>query len=244
VSELLISPDANRLAERAAEFIVMLAEMHRPFTIALSGGSTPRALYSLLASNAYSSRINWNNVQFFWSDERCLPPDDPESNYYLARTTLFDHAPIPASNIHRVKSELPPPEAAAEYERQLRNYFSEDNWPRFDLVLLGMGDDGHTASLFPHTAALSEEKRWVVGNQVQTAKPPWRITFTRPLINAAHNVAFLVAGAGKADRLKQVLQGPLDPESLPSQSIKPSQGELYWFLDEAAASQLTLPGQP
>lgn len=244
MSELLISPDANRLAERAAEFIITLAEMRRPFTIALSGGSTPRALYSLLSSEAYSSRINWNDVQFFWSDERCLPPDDPESNYDLARTTLFDLAPIPAGNIHRVKGELPPPEAAADYEGQLRAYFGGNDWPRFDLILLGMGDDGHTASLFPHTAALSEEKRWVVENQVQTAKPPWRITFTRPLINAAHNIAFLVAGAGKADRLKQVLQGPRDPETLPSQSIQPAQGELYWFLDQAAAAQLTLPGQP
>jgi 6-phosphogluconolactonase len=241
VSEILISPDANRLAERAAEFIVTLAEIHHPFTIALSGGSTPRALYSLFASEAFSSRINWNDVQFFWSDERCLPPDDPESNYYLARTTLFDHAPIPAANIHRIKGERPPSEAAADYEGQLRAYFGGGDFPRFDLILLGMGDDGHTASLFPHSPALSEQTRWVIQNHVPAAKPPWRITFTYPLINAAHNVAFLVAGAGKAHRLKQVLQGPPTPEALPSQFIKPAQGELYWFVDEAAAAQLTLP---
>lgn len=201
-------------------------------SVALSGGSTPSALYSLLATLLFSGWVRWPGVHVFWGDERCVPPDHLDSNYRMARETLLDHVPIPAQNIHRIKGELPPEEAAAGYRDVLRDFFDSEI-PRFDLVLLGMGGDGHIASLFPKTAALHEDKLPVVANYVEKLDS-WRITLTPPAINAAANIAFMVAGAGKAERLDQVLNGTQQPDILPAQLVNPTNGELLWFVDKAA----------
>jgi len=233
-------PDPASLARGAAEHIVTLtaATMNERgrFSIALSGGSTPKKLYELLAIPDYAQRIGWQHVHVFWGDERCVPSDHVDSCYRMAREALLDHVPLPPDNIRRIQGELLPDEAAAKYERIL-HYFFDDPFPRFDLILLGMGDDGHTASLFPGTKALDETKRWVIENYVE-AKQMWRVTLTRTAINAAANVMFLVSGDGKAERLRQVIQGDHTPYMLPSQFIKPDSGELLWFVDQAAARLL------
>ena len=175
----------------------------------------------------------------FWGDERCVPPNHVDSCYRMAREKLLDHVPIPAENIHRMQGEIRPDEAAVRYEDTLRNFFGNDSlYPRFDLILLGMGDDGHTASLFPGTNAVLEEKRWVIENYVP-AKQMWRITLTKTAINAAANVSFLVSGSGKAQRLQQVIQGDYNQDLLPAQLIQPQNGTLTWFVDQDAASKLT-----
>lgn len=235
-----IQPDAEHLMQAAAEMVVSVAakaitERGR-FSIALSGGSTPRALYRLLASVPYWEQIDWGKAHLFWGDERCVPQDDDESNYRMTRESLIEQVPLPAANIHRVHGEMPPAEAAAAYEEELRQFFAGDI-PRFDLILLGMGDDGHTASLFPHTAALDETEKWVMANYV-AQKNVWRITLTVPVINAAWQVAFLISGAEKAGRLREVLYGTHQPHDLPSQLIQPTRGTLVWLLDTAAASAL------
>ncbi|MCW5852463.1 MAG: 6-phosphogluconolactonase [Anaerolineae bacterium] len=239
MTELHVFPTADALAEAAAEYMVQLAhaavmEQGR-FSVALSGGSTPRALHAHLAAEPLRSDVDWGRVHVFWGDERCVPPDHPDSNYRMARETLLDHVPIPAGQVHRMPGELPPTEAAAAYEAELRSFFGAAGEPRFDLALLGMGDDGHTASLFPGTAALAETERWVAANWVEKLNT-WRLTLTVPTINQAANVVFLVAGAGKADRLREVLRGPYQPTALPSQFIRPIAGRLAWFVDMAAAS--------
>lgn len=240
MTNIRIAPDVNALARTAADTIQTIAkkaidETGR-FNIALSGGSTPKTLFELLASE-YKDQIDWSKTDVFWGDERCVPPDDPDSNYYMARETLLDSVPLPPSNIYRIKGELPPDDGAAQYEETLHTYF-HDQLPRLDVILLGMGDDGHTASLFPGTDVLTEQTRWVAPNHVATVKQTWRITFTAPVINNAANVMFLVAGAGKAERLKQVLQGEYRPTELPSQLIKPTNGNLIWAVDQAAARLL------
>jgi 6-phosphogluconolactonase len=236
-----IYPDADMLSRAAADYIIELADWsiadHGHFSIALSGGSTPKILYELLATESYAERINWAHVHVFWGDERCVPPDDTESCYRMAREALLDHVSLPPDNIHRIQGEIQPEEAAAKYERLLHRIFG-DSLPRIDLILLGMGDDGHTASLFPGTKALHEEKRWVIENYVE-AKQMWRITLTKTSINAAANVVFLVSGSGKAERLRDVIQGDYQPYELPSQFIKPTNGNLYWVIDEAAAQLLS-----
>ena len=241
MSQLQIYPDASSLAIAAAERIVGLADEaikhHAGFSIALSGGSTPKTLYELLATPIYSERVDWSNVHVFWGDERCVPPDDIESCYRMARETLLDHVPISPANIRRIQGEIPPEEAATKYERLLHHFFGNQS-PRFDLILLGMGDDGHTASLFPGTKALSEEKRWVIENYVE-AKQMWRITLTKTAINAAANLIFLVSGAGKAERLRQVLEGNYERDKLPSQLIRPENGSLLWLVDQDAAALLS-----
>lgn len=239
--DLRLLPDADSLAQAAADHINELAakaiaEQGR-FSIALSGGSTPRALYERLATEPYIKRIEWSKVHFFWGDERCVPPDDADSCYRMARESLLDHIPTPPSQIHRIQGELKPDEAAKNYEQVLRGIFP-GHLPRFDLILLGMGDDGHTASLFPNTPALDITDKWVTANHVTTVKQNWRVTLTAPAINAAANVAFLVAGTGKAERLNQVLNGAYTPHQLPSQLINPRDGHLIWFVDQAAAAQL------
>ncbi len=240
MTSIRIVPDPAALARMAAETIHSLAAERIShtgrFTIALSGGSTPKALFKLLAAE-YREQIDWERTYIFWGDERCVPPDDADSNYLMARETLLDHVPIPASNIFRFKGELPPPEAAQHYESDLRAFFGEQ-LPQLDLILLGMGDDGHTASLFPHTEALKETQRWVIENYV-AAKQTWRLTLTAPVINNAENILFLVAGSDKAQRLKQVLEGAYSPDDLPSQLIKPSKGNLIWGVDQAAAALLS-----
>lgn len=227
---------AERFAGAAAE---ALARGGR-FTIALVGGATPKLLYALLATEPHRRHLPWRETHVFWGDERCVPPDHPESNYRMAHETLLRHLPIPPEQIHRMRGEDPDPErAAAEYEERLRTAFPgrAGALPRFDLVLLGMGADGHTASLFPHTEAVRETQRWVVRNHVPKFQAD-RLTLTAPVINKGAAVLFLVAGGDKAAALQAVLEGPADPERLPAQLIRPTAGRLVWLVDRAAASRL------
>lgn len=237
MNEILIFADADAIASAASEYINELAarstQSNGHFSIVLSGGSTPRKLYAMLAEQ---TGIDWKKVHIFWGDERCVAPDHSDSNYRMAKESLLDHVPIPHEHIHRMKGELEPEQAATEYEHILHNYFGKRQ-PGFDLVLLGMGDDGHTASLFPHTTALSEARRWVVANYV-SVKQVWRITLTAAAINAAQNVVFLVSGSDKTERLRQVLKGTYSTDELPSQLIKPVDGKLIWMVDTGAASLL------
>jgi 6-phosphogluconolactonase len=209
--------------------------------LAISGGSTPKAMFKLLADPAqpFLMTIPWDKLHLYWVDERCVGPDDPESNYGVARDLLLTKVPIPESNVYRMEGELDPEEAASRYESVLRNSMKLEGAesPAFDLVALGMGPDGHTASLFPHTAGLDEIGRLVIANHV-AQKDTWRITLTWPVINQATEVAFELDGAGKADVLAEVLTGPRDIERLPSQLIRPSSGKLLFLLDEAAAAKL------
>ena len=209
-------------------------------TIALSGGSTPRNLYTLIAANA-SPSLPWDKIFFFWGDERHVPPDDPDSNYRMARESLLSKVPIPSANIFPIPAGNPDASTAAEaYEQALRKFFAlaADDFPRFDLILLGLGPDGHTASLFPETAALQEQSRLVLANWVEKLKT-FRITLTLPVLNAARAVAFLVSGTDKAAVLREVLEGNAPGEKYPSKLVRPSDGKLIWFVDRAAASDLS-----
>lgn len=240
--DIRVYDDQNSLMQAAAAYATECYNAaisdHGYFAVALSGGSTPRALFELLAVPENAQHIGWSKVHVFWGDERTVPPDHPDSNYRMAKEALLDFVALPASNVHRISGELEPVRAAAEYEQTLRSFFAKRaGKTRFDLILLGMGDDGHTASLFPDTEALNETERLVVANHVPKLDT-WRITLTAPIINDAAHVAFLVAGAGKAAVLKRVLQGPRQPHKLPSQLIQPVDGELVWLLDKAAASEL------
>lgn len=240
-----IHPDLKSLSRAAAEHLVALAteavsERDR-FSVALSGGATPRETYALLASPAFALLVPWTQVHIFWGDERCVPPDHPDSNYRMAWETLLRHVPIPADHIHRMRGEMDPREAARDYEKRLRALFAlspeEPDLPRFDLVLLGMGRDGHTASLFPNSQALRESKRWVVAQEVEP-QAAWRLTLTPIAINAARLVTFLVSGRDKSEMLQRVLEGASRPEELPAQSIRPADSKLAWMVDRAAASAL------
>jgi 6-phosphogluconolactonase len=208
------------------------------FSVALSGGSTPRELYSMLATSY--ANFPWNRVYLFFGDERHVPPDDAESNYRMVKESLLDNIAIPAENVFRVMVENPDAEAAAaDYEARLRQFFAirQGEFPRMDLILLGMGTDGHTASLFPDSAALDEASRLVVANWVAKFNTH-RITFTFPVLNRAAEVMFLARGADKADMVRQVLESK-DIPALPAQRVWPSDGKLLWMLDEAAAAKLT-----
>ena len=204
-------------------------------TLAVSGGTSPKMMFAEMAKSAF----DWSRVHLFWVDERCVPPDNAESNFRMTREALLDHVPLQPHQIHRMEGELEPEVAAARYESTLRSTFRLEGaeWPRFDLVALGMGPDGHTASLFPHTAALHETTRLVVANHVPQMNT-WRITLTWPVINNASSVFFLIAGADKAEILNEVLTGPRDVERLPSQLIWPLSGILTLILDKAAAALL------
>ena len=227
--EGLAEAAAGELASRAAEAI----EERGLFTVVLAGGSTPRATYEILARD-YAGRIDWGKVHVFFGDERTVPPDDEDSNYRMAREALLDNVPV--ASVHRMQGELPPDEAAKAYEEELRGFFGPDELPRFDLILLGIGGDGHTASLFPETSALEAHDRWVVANPVLKLQTT-RITLTVPVINAALAVYFLVAGEGKADALAHILGGDADPRAYPASLIQP-QGGPRWMLDQPAASKL------
>jgi 6-phosphogluconolactonase len=240
-----IFADKEALSEAGArEFVRCAGEAcaaRGRFTVALSGGSTPKRLYQLLAAEPFRSQVDWGRVEIFWGDERCVPPDHPDSNYRMAREAMLEHLPIPAEHIHRMEAERTDRDAAAQdYQDVLARVFYGKSTgpepPALDLVLLGMGPDGHTASLFPHTDALRETRRWVVANHVPQLNTD-RLTMTRPALNRAREVLFLVAGADKTERLVEVLTGPADPIRLPSQSIQPD-GQLLWFLDRAAAERL------
>jgi 6-phosphogluconolactonase len=187
-------------------------------------------------------RIDWSRLLIFWVDERCVPPDSPDSNYHLTYSSLLSKVPLPEENVVRIEGELDPEEAAARYESALRNRFRLEGaeLPRFELILLGLGDNGHTASLFPHSSALQEMMRLAVAVEVE-AKNPWRVTLTWPVINHADTVLFLIQGNSKADVVRQVLLGPYQPEILPAQLIRPESGELSLLLDRAAAAELPPP---
>jgi 6-phosphogluconolactonase len=233
--------DAESVAGAAAERVAGLAResvaARGLFTVALSGGSTPRRVYELLAGEGLRETVDWPNVHVFFGDERMVPPDHAESNYRMASEALLARVPIPPENVHRIEGLGDAAANASAYEREMRGLFGDSDWPRFDLVLLGMGDDGHTASLFPGTAALGEGRLWVAPNWVAKLGA-WRVTLTAPAVNAARHVAFLVTGKGKAEVLREVLKGAHEPFRLPSQLIRPRGGTLEWFVDRAAAGRL------
>jgi 6-phosphogluconolactonase len=241
-----VEPDPAALARRAAQYFLEMAgeavQARGRARIAISGGSTPKATFALLAdpNRPWRAHMPWENLDLYWVDERCVPPDHPDSNYRMTREAMLDHVPLKPEQIHRIEGELSPDAAAATYETELRNSFRLEGAesPRFDLVALGMGPDGHTASLFPNTEALHELGRLAVANHVPQQKESWRITLTWPVINHASSVFFLIAGTDKAAVLNEVLTGPRDVERLPSQLIWPASGILTLILDKAAAALL------
>jgi 6-phosphogluconolactonase len=240
--DLAIYPDIDTLSQDAAQYIVGIANEsiadRGRFTIALSGGNTPRKTYGLLGSEPYSSQIDWKLVHIFWSDERCVPPDSPDSNYRMAHEELLSKISIPNLQVHRMPADMPDRDAAAqEYTEEMRRIFGTDDIPDFDLIQLGMGPEGHTASLFPHQASLHETRRLVMPVSVPKP-PPDRLTFTPPLLNAARNVLFLVTGEDKADALKAVLEGKYQPDESPAQIVSPPNGEVEWIVDRDAAKKL------
>src|ERR1051326_342212 len=243
MTAIRVLPDAAALADAAARHIVELGQAaidaRGAFSIALSGGSTPRELHRRLASSPLVSQLDWSCVHVFFGDERCVPPDDADSNYRMAFETLLSHVPVPESHVYRLHGEAPPESAAADYEQDLRAFFGNEP-PRLDLILLGMGDNGHTASLFPGLNAVHEQKRWVVAENVAEVGM-WRITLTPVVLNLAREVLFLVAGSGKAAMLRQVLEGPFAPAERPAQIVRPSPGEVIWLVDAAAAAELSPP---
>lgn len=237
----VVLPDADALVQEAAQRFVALARnavsTRGMFRVALSGGSTPRPLYELLAAAPYRDQIDWSRMQVFFSDERFVPPDSPESNFHMAYDALLSKVPIPERFVHPVATvDISPQESADLYEEGLRRVFEVGltEAPRFDLILLGMGPDGHTASLFPDTEALSVRDRLVAANFVPKFDS-WRITFTYPLLDAAHTVIFLVRGADKADRVREVVEGTA---TLPAAGVRVPEGELIWLLDAEAAARL------
>ena len=238
-----IFPSLMEMSEAAARLFTARAteavSLRGRFTAALSGGKTPVTLYTLLAKAPFVAEIPWARVHLFWVDERCVPPDHEDSNYRMVRERLLDHVPIPPANVHRMQGEMDPVEAAARYEEEMRQYFAPAGveFPVFDLILLGLGADGHTASLFPGTRAIHESARWALGHYVD-ARKGWRITLTPSVINAARMVVFIVSGAGKAPVLRDVLEGPVRPDVLPAQVIRPEGGDALWMLDRDAAALL------
>jgi len=240
--ERRVYSDSERLANAAAELFVSTAAesitAQGRFRVALSGGSTPRNVYQLLAGESFRNRIDWSHVDLFWGDERYVPADDRDSNYRMTAEALLRHVPIPAGNIHRVPTEISPPENAAKsYEEDIRRLFGDSvSVPQFDLIYLGLGTNGHTASLFPHSPTLHEKSRLVLADFVSEVKT-WRISMTAPLLNRGRTVAFLITGQQKAQVLRDVLLGPRDPERLPAQLINP-EGKLLWLVDKPAAALL------
>jgi 6-phosphogluconolactonase len=233
---------ADAAAAGVAEAAASAAAESGRFALALSGGSTPRALFRALADPArpFRDRLPWPRIHWFWSDERTVPPDSPESNYRLAREEIFDRVQVAAANVHRIEAEHPDPAAAARaYEDELARFFrpSPGSFPRFDLILLGLGDDGHTASLFPQSGALDEHRLGVAANWVEKLHT-FRITLTLPVIDRAARVFFLVAGEEKAAVLAEILEGESRPRLLPAQAVRPFEGELVFWVDRAAASRL------
>jgi 6-phosphogluconolactonase len=235
------------LFHAAAEEVCRIGQLSQHvtgrFSFVLSGGSTPRRLFELLAVHPYRSELDWTKVEFFWGDERAVPPDHPSSNFRMARETMLDKLGVPPERIHRIAAESEDlDEAARRYEVDIEQVLGRiagvaKRPPHFNLFLLGMGEDGHTASLFPGTQALDETERWVVAHDVPAVSGK-RITMTPPIINAAHFIIFLVAGAKKADVLAQVIQGTRDPRRYPAQLIHPLTGEVTWMIDRAASASL------
>lgn len=241
MSDLQVHESAAELAQAAAERFVSASEdaieQRGSFRVALSGGSTPQETYRRLAEPGLATKVSWRNVHLFWGDERCVPPEHPDSNYRMARKTLIQKVPIPQTNVHRILGELDPDEAAEAYVDELRSVFGPEKRPRFDLVLLGLGKDGHTASLFPGSLALRETEHWAVAVYVEPVHS-WRVTLTPPVLNAARQLSFLVAGKSKAERLHEVLESEPQPDALPAQIIQPRNGQVTWMIDQAAAANL------
>jgi len=236
--EIKIVADLPTLYRAGADEFIRCAReavaAHGRFAIALSGGSTPKGVYSLLAE---ANDLPWDKIHFFFGDERDVPPTDPESNYRMANESLLSRVPVPPGNVHRIAAEMGARLAVLQYQSELYAFFNlaSSQWPRFDLIMLGMGPDGHTASLFPGSAALNETEFWVTDNWVEKFKT-YRITLTFPVINHAAEVMFLVAGQDKSQVLKEVLQGKA--EAYPCQRVKPLNGRLLWLVDKAAGSLL------
>jgi 6-phosphogluconolactonase len=248
-TKIEVSPTSDALMHAAADaFVSSAAQAIRASgrcVVALSGGSTPKRLFALLAADPYATRIDWPHIHLLWGDERCVPPDDPQSNYRMTREALLDHVPVPQANVHRIRGEDSPAAAADAYERELREMFRTPSGPpqltpgaRFDLILLGMGDNGHTASLFPGLTAVREATRWVMAEYVGEVSM-WRVTLTPVVINAAAEIVFLASGSEKAAMLQRVLEGPHQPDALPAQVVAPRDGRLRWLIDADAAARLT-----
>jgi len=242
--DVTVCRDADELARRAAAQWVALAaaaiHSRGHFTVALSGGSTPKTLYSLLATAEFREKIQWDCVHLFWGDERCVAPDHPESNYRMVREALLSKIEIPPQNVHRMAGEKDPDRAAAEYEQELHNFFQTTApAPGFDLVLLGLGEDGHTASLFPGCAALKETTRWVATAYVARLHAH-RLTLTLPVINAAAQVSFLISGESKSAILKALLGKDSNPTRYPAGLVRPVTGELTWFVTQDAAAGIAV----
>jgi len=234
---------ARAMAEEILEVAQAAAATRGIARIAVSGGSTPKRTFELLASEEKFSLFPWEKVELFWVDERCVPPDNADSNYRMTREALLERVPLAADRVFRIEGELEPEQAAARYESAIRNRFRLEGaeLPTFDLIALGMGADGHTASLFPHTEALHELVRIAVANQVPQQKQSWRVTLTSPVINQGRKVIFLIGGADKAHVLSEVLSEKYDPEVWPSQLIRPKGGQLLFLLDRGAAAELPPP---
>ena len=236
--DIRVYPNLDRLSRAAAEELVSIAQAavkeYGRFAIALSGGQTPRLLYQLLARE-YRAVVPWHRTEIFWGDERYVSPEDRRSNYRMAKEAMLDHVPIPRDHLHPMPTLVPDFEEAAEaYEATLMSHFP-GQWPRFDLILLGLGPDGHIASLFPHNPVLAEEARVVAAVRDENADPPLRLTLTLPAIKHAANIHFLIAGKSKATALARALAPNANPESSPAAAIKPIEGQLVWWVDEAAA---------
>lgn len=239
--DLRVFPDRARLSRAVAEALVeSICERTSGtdrFSLALAGGNTPRPVYESLGTE-FRSEVPWHRVHFFFSDERYVPPDHPDSNYGLVKEALFDQIDLPVSNVHRPQTDMDDPEeAAARYEMELRAYFQSGE-PRLDGVLLGLGEDGHVASLFPRSSALEEAERWVIVIRDSPRPPPLRLTLTLGLINRARRVHFLVAGTSKAEALRSTLEGPRRPLLFPAQNVKPFGDAPTWWIDEDAARDL------
>jgi 6-phosphogluconolactonase len=258
-AELLADAVARHIADCAADAMASTGR----FTLALAGGSTPRAAYQRLATGDAAHQLDWQRTHVLWGDERCVPPVDPRSNYRMAKEVLLDRVPVPATHVHRIRGEDDPAKAAADYEDTLRGLLREEAHPSsechperqrripktaaslrmtnsLDLVLLGLGEDGHTASLFPGQPSVHEVTRWVLAVPAPDGTL-WRVTLTPAILNVARNVTFIVAGASKARRLADVLEGPFHPDLLPAQAIRPVRGRLTWMVDAAASSRLLSP---
>jgi len=239
---LRVFDTAEQVADAAARQFVELANTATTnrgrFAVALAGGNTPRRMYDLLAGDQFRNRVDWAAVHLFFGDERCVPRDHPDSNYRMVLEALISRVDVPDANVYPINGDGEPATNAAFYETKLREFFPEALAPAFDMVLLGLGEDGHTASLFPETSALRVTDKWVVANWVEKLAA-YRITLTPAAINGAAQVTFLVTGANKAAAVRAVLEGPFQPENLPAQLIKPETGILTWLLDSQAASKLS-----
>jgi 6-phosphogluconolactonase len=239
-SDILLVPDAEAVSLRAAmiftdEANIAFAARGR-FAVALSGGTTPLPLFALLGT-AYKKDIAWDHTDIFWADERCVPPDHQDSNFRGAYDAMLGRLDMPEANLHRIRGEMSPEEGAAEYEKELKRYFGKSGLPMFDLVILGVGEDGHTASLFPGSSSLSERERWAVPVYAEHLRS-WRVTLTLPVLNCASHILFLVSGWNKAGVVKDILGNGENGQKYPADLIQPAQGRVTWLMDKEASSLL------